>query len=284
MAPPPCVSPTAGGAVGYLEDMTERLVGKRTIVTGAGSGIGQAAARLFAAEGALVLCADIDGESAAATASGIGDRALGLRVDVTEPDDCAAMVERTVAAFGGVDAVYANAGIAGAGRAGDLEIDDWNRVIAVNLTGVWLSVKYAIGHLIGAGGGSLVLQASVGGVIGVPGIAPYAAAKAGVIGLARQMAVDYGPDGIRVNAICPGTVPTPLVRATYEKRGGFAATANLAPGAGIDEMIEASAVRNPLGRLGTTGDIANLALYLASDESSWVSGTAITIDGGMSAA
>ena len=264
--------------------MTERLVGKRTIVTGAGSGIGQAAARLFAAEGALVLCADIDGESAAATAAGIGDSAVGMRVDVTEPDGCAAMVERTVTAFGGVDAVYANAGIAGSGRAADLEIDDWNRVIAVNLTGVWLSVKYAIPHLIGAGGGSLVLQASVGGVIGVPGIAPYAAAKAGVIGLARQMAVDYGPDGIRVNAICPGTVPTPLVRATYEKRGGFAATANVAPGAGIDEMIEASAVRNPLGRLGTTGDIANLALYLASDESSWVSGTAIMIDGGMSAA
>ena len=253
-------------------------------MTGAGSGIGQAAARLFAAEGALVLCADIDGESAAATAAGIGDSAVGMRVDVTEPDGCAAMVERTVTAFGGVDAVYANAGIAGSGRAADLEIDDWNRVIAVNLTGVWLSVKYAIPHLIGAGGGSLVLQASVGGVIGVPGIAPYAAAKAGVIGLARQMAVDYGPDGIRVNAICPGTVPTPLVRATYEKRGGFAATANVAPGADIDEMIEASAVRNPLGRLGTTGDIANLALYLASDESSWVSGTAIMIDGGMSAA
>ena len=264
--------------------MTERLLDKSTIVTGAGSGIGQAAARLFAAEGAHVLCADIDGDSAQATAAGIGDRAIAMRVDVTEPDDCAAMVERAVAAFGGLDSVYANAGIAGSGRAGDLDIEDWNRVIAVNLTGVWLSVKFAIPHLIEAGGGSLVLQASVGGVIGVPGIAPYAAAKAGVIGLARQMAVDYGPDGIRVNAICPGTVPTPLVRATYEKGGGFAAVANVAPGAGIDEMIEASAVRNPLGRLGTTTDIANLALYLASDESSWVSGTAITIDGGMSAA
>ena len=175
--------------------MTERLLGKRTIVTGAGSGIGKAAARLFAAEGAHVLCADIDGDSAQATAGGIGDRAVAMRVDVTEPDDCAAMVERAVAAFGGLDTVYANAGIAGSGRAGDLDIEDWNRVIAVNLTGVWLSLKFA-----------------------------------------------------------------------------------------IPRLIEASAVRNPLGRLGTTGDIANLALYLASDESSWVSGTAITIDGGMSAA
>jgi len=264
--------------------VTERLVGKRTIVTGAGSGIGNEAARLFAAEGARVLCADIDEAAALETAAEIGDSAIGLQVDVSRAADCAAMVERAVEAFGGLDVVYANAGIAGAGRAGDVAMEDWDRVIAVNLTGVWLSIKDAIPHLIEAGGGSLVLQASVGGVIGVPGIAPYAAAKAGVIGLAKQMAVDYGPDNIRVNAICPGTVPTPLVRATYERRGGFAAVADVDPDAGIDEMIAAAAVRNPLGRLGTTGDIANLALYLASDESSWVTGTAITIDGGMSVA
>ena len=264
--------------------MTERLVGRRTIVTGAGSGIGQAAARLFAAEGARVLCADIDESSAMAVADEIGERAVGLRVDVANPEGCAAMVRRAVEDFGGLDVVYANAGIAGAGRAADLEVEDWDRVIAVNLTGVWLSIKYAIPHLVEAGGRSLVLQASVGGVIGVPGIAPYAAAKAGVIGLARQMAVDYGPDNIRVNAICPGTVPTPLVRATYEKAGGFAAVADVGPGAGIDDMIAAAVVRNPLGRLGTTADIANLALYLASDESSWVTGAAITIDGGMSVA
>ena len=264
--------------------MTERLVGRRTIVTGAGSGIGQAAARLFAAEGARVLCADIDESSAMAVADEIGEQAVGHRVDVANPEDCAAMVARAVEDFGGLDAVYANAGIAGAGRAADLEVEDWDRVIAVNLTGVWLSIKYAIPHLVEAGGGSLVLQASVGGVIGVPGIAPYAAAKAGVIGLARQIAVDYGPDNIRVNAICPGTVPTPLVRATYEKAGGFAAVADVGPDAGIDDMIAAAVVRNPLGRLGTTADIANLALYLASDESSWVTGAAITIDGGMSVA
>ena len=262
--------------------MTGRLAGKRTIVTGAGSGIGKAAAQLFAAEGAQVMCADINGDAAAATAAEIGSQAISMRVDVTQPGDCQAMTDQAVAAFGGLDAVYSNAGVDGPGRAGDLSLEEWNRVIGVNLTGKWLSVKYAIPHLIEAGGGSLVLQASVGGVIGVPGIAAYAAAKAGVIGLTRQMAVDYGPDKIRVNAICPGTVPTPLVRATYEKRGGFSAT--VSADATVDEMIEAAVVRHPIGRLGTTSDIAQLALHLASDESSWTTGTAIVIDGGMSVA
>lgn len=264
--------------------MPGRLLGKATIVTGAGSGIGAAAAALFAAEGATVTCADINGDAARAVAAEIGAGALGLEVDVGDPAACEAMVASTVEAFGAVDAVYANAGIAGSGRAGDVSIEDWDRVLRVNLTGVWLSIKYAIPHMVAAGGGSLVLQASVGGVIGVPGIAPYAAAKAGVIGLARQMAVDYGPDGIRVNAICPGTVPTPLVRATYERRGGFAATANAPADASIDDLIQAATVRHPIGRLGTVDDIAQLALHLASDESSWTTGAAIVIDGGMSVA
>ncbi len=264
--------------------MSGRLAGKRTIVTGAGSGIGEAAARLFAAEGATVTCADIDGDAAEAVAAGIGDAALAMTVDVGDPAACEQMVEATVSRFGGIDAVYANAGVAGPGRAGDLELDEWNRVIRINLTGVWLSVKYALPHMIDAGGGSLVLQASVGGVIGVPGIASYAAAKAGVIGLTKQMAVDYGPDNIRVNAICPGTVPTPLVRATYEERGGFSATAGAPADATIDELIDAAKVRHPIGRLGTVEDIAQLALHLASDESAWTTGTAITIDGGMSVA
>lgn len=262
--------------------MSDRLAGKTTIVTGAGSGIGRAAAILFAAEGAAVTCADIDGAAAAETASMIGDRAQGLEVDVTDERATQRMVDKTLAAFGAIDAVYANAGVAGSGRAGDVDIDEWNRVIGVNLTGVWLSVKPAIEPMVAAGGGSLVLQASVGGVIGVPGIASYAAAKGGVIGLTKQMAVDYGPQGIRVNAICPGTVPTPLVRRTYEQRGGFAAMSTAPDNATIDEMMEAAIVRFPLGRLGTVDEVAQLALHLASDESSWTTGAAINIDGGMS--
>jgi NAD(P)-dependent dehydrogenase (short-subunit alcohol dehydrogenase family) len=264
--------------------MTGRLADKVAIVTGAGSGIGETAAQLFAAEGAQIMCADINGDAAAATADGIGGAARSVRVDVSDPLQAEQMVATTVAAFGGVDTVYANAGVAGPGRAGDVEFDEWNRVLAINLTGVWLSTKYALPHMIAAGAGSLVLQASVGGVIGVPGIASYAAAKGGVIALTRQMAVDYGPEGVRVNAICPGTVPTPLVRATYEERGGFSAISDLPAGASIDDMIDESRVRHPIGRVGTTEDVAQLALHLASDESSWTTGAVITIDGGMSVA
>lgn len=264
--------------------MTGRLADKTAIVTGAGSGIGEAAAQLFASEGARVTCADIDGEAAERTAALIGPTAVAVQVDVADPTAAERMVTETVDAFGGVDAVYANAGVAGSGRAGDLDLEEWNRVISINLTGVWLSTKFALPHMIEAGGGSLVLQSSVAGVIGVPGIASYAAAKGGVIALAKQMAVDYGPDGIRVNAICPGTVPTPLVRATYEARGGFAATDGGAAAATIDEMIDATKIRNPIGRVGSVDDIAQLALHLASDESAWTTGSIITIDGGMSAA
>ena len=264
--------------------MSGRLADKVAIVTGAGSGIGAAAAELFAAEGARVTCADVNGAAAQRVADAIGEAAIAAAVDVAQPADAEAMVGETLAAFGKVDAVYANAGVAGPGRAGEVEFEAWNRVIAINLTGVWLSVKYALPHMVEQGRGSLVLQASVGGVIGVPGIAAYAAAKAGVIGLTRQMAVDYGPEGIRVNAICPGTVDTPLVRATYEERGGFASASGLGSDATMDDLIDAAKVRHPLGRLGETEDVAQLALHLASDESSWTTGAVITVDGGMSVA
>ncbi|MGK0477009.1 MAG: NAD(P)-dependent dehydrogenase (short-subunit alcohol dehydrogenase family) [Ilumatobacter sp.] len=263
--------------------MVLRLANKSTIVTGAGSGIGRAAATLFAAEGAKVTCADIDGAAASATAEAIGSAAIAVQVDVADEAAAADMVSETLSAFGRVDAVYANAGIGGPGRAGDVTLEDWNRVISINLTGVWLSVKHALAPMIEAGGGSLVLQASIGGVIGVPGIASYAAAKGGVIGLTKQMAVDYGPQNIRVNAICPGTVPTPLVIETYEARGGFASGSSAGPDASIDELLEASTARFPLGRLGTVENIAQLALHLASDESAWTTGATFNIDGGMSA-
>jgi NAD(P)-dependent dehydrogenase (short-subunit alcohol dehydrogenase family) len=136
--------------------------------------------------------------------------------------------------------------------------------------------------MIEAGGGSIVNQSSVGGIIGVPGIASYAAAKGGVIGLTKQMAVDYGKENIRVNAICPGTVPTPLVEKTYSERGGFAAAKQASGVTDYAEILELARARFPMGRLGTVHEIAALALFLASDESSWITGQAIAIDGGMS--
>ncbi len=263
--------------------MVDRLNGKVAVVTGGGSGIGEASSMLFAREGAAVVVADRDADGAnrvAQAISDLGGRAVPVVADVTAEDGVAGMVE-AAHTFGPVTVLYANAGIAGSGRAGDLTVEEWNRVIGVNLTGVWLSARAVLPDMIAAGGGSIVNTASVGGLVGVGGIASYAAAKAGVIGLTRQMAVDYGPDNIRVNAVCPGTVPTPLVRQTYEEGGGFAST--FEGRADFEDIMDKAKARFPLGRVGSVEDIAALVLYLASDESSWTTGTAIPVDGGMSA-
>ena len=264
-------------------NMAGRLEGKVAVITGGGSGIGEASSLLFAREGAAVVVADRDVAGAERVAAAIDDgggRAVAIGADVTDEGDVAAMVD-AAHRFGPVDVLYANAGIAGSGRAGDLSVEEWNRVISVNLTGVWLSARAVLDDMVGSGGGSIIMQASVGGLVGVGGIASYAAAKAGVIGLTRQMAVDYGPDNIRVNAVCPGTVPTPLVRKTYDEGGGFASTMDAR--ADFDEIMDKAKARFLLGRVGSVDDIAAMALYLASDESSWTTGTAIAVDGGMSA-
>ena len=265
--------------------MAGRLYGKVAIVTGAGSGIGRAAAQLFAAEGARVMCADINDKGAAETAASINDkapkRALSLKVDVTVPEQVERMVAETVSGLGKLDVLYANAGIGEAGNAIDLTIEQWNRMIAINLTSVWLSCKYALPHMIAAGGGSIVNQSSLAGLIGVPSLPHYAAAKAGVIGLTRQIAVEYGPKKIRCNAICPGTIYTPLVATVWEKRGvGYGAS----PGASLAEQKKQAGMGNPIQRMGEVEDCANLALFLASDESGWITGTAMPLDGGRSAA
>jgi NAD(P)-dependent dehydrogenase (short-subunit alcohol dehydrogenase family) len=263
--------------------MGQRLDGKLAIVTGGGSGIGAASSKLFATEGATVVVADRDLPGAQLVADEIvaaGGNAIAVEVDVASESDVAAMVA-AADALGPVDVLYANAGVAGSGRAGDISIAEWQRVIDINLTGVWLCGRAVLPRMLEHGRGSIINQASVGGLIGVGGIASYAAAKAGVIGLTRQMAIDYGPHNIRVNAICPGTVPTPLVRTTYEAGGGFASSVD--EPTGFDAMIEKARVRFPLGRLGSVEHIAAMALYLASDESDWTTGTAIPVDGGMTA-
>jgi NAD(P)-dependent dehydrogenase (short-subunit alcohol dehydrogenase family) len=258
--------------------MAGRLEGKVAIITGAGSGVGETTAQRFAGEGAKVACADINGEAAAATAAKIGKAAIAIRTDVTKPDEVEAMVAKTVQAFGTVDALYANAGIGGSGSAMDISFEDWNRMIAINLTGVWLCNKYVLPVMVKAGRGSIINQSSIGGLIGVPNVAHYAAAKGGVVALTRQMAVDFGPQGIRVNAVCPATMPTPLVKEVWMTGGSYTGKTGT-----WEEKKVIAAEKYPLRRLGSTEDCANLVIFLASDESSWMTGLAIPLDGGMGA-
>lgn len=162
----------------------------------------------------------------------------------------------------------------------DLDVETWNRVIDVNLTGVWLSCKSVLPQMVSQGSGSIIMTASMGGLVGFPEIASYCAAKAGVIGLTRQMAYDFSSKGIRVNAVCPGTVPTPLVTETWRDREGITGPVG---SESYENQVKHVSSLYPLGRLGTVDDVASLVLFLACDESSWITGTAIPIDGGYTA-
>ena len=259
---------------------TGRLAGKIALVTGAGSGLGRASALRFATEGAAVAVVDLDpaaAESVATEISTAGGHALPVSANVTSDADSRRMIAETLAEFDRLDIVFANAGINGAGNAADTTEDEWDRVIAINLKGVWLTSKYALPHMIERRTGSIINQASMGGLIGLPGIFPYTAAKGGVIAMTKQMAVTYGPDNVRVNAICPGTIPTPLVYRSRVDRGAAAPDADQAA------LDADAAARFPLRRLGTPDDLAATALFLAGDEANWITGGIYTVDGGRSA-
>lgn len=257
--------------------MSGRIEGKVAVITGAGSGLGRATAKRFAREGAHVVCADTHGAEDTARDIRV-DRgsAVGARIDVSRPEDTERMTQLALEYHGRIDILVAAAGIAGNGTAADVAPEVWSRVLAVNLTGVWLSMQSVLRTMLAHESGSIVNIASIAGMIGRPAIAPYAAAKAGVIGLTRQAALDLGPAGIRVNAIAPGTVPTPLVTETWRARADTVANSG-----DLDRALAEQAARLPLRRLGVPADIASLALFLASEESSWITGQVHVVDGGM---
>ena len=250
--------------------MTGLLDEKVAIVTGAGSGIGAASALRFAEEGARVLVADIRGHKAEQTVADIEDRggvASACTVDVADADSVAAMVDRCIEQFGRIDVLFNNAGTLRPGTAVDLSVEDWDLVMGVNVRSVFLGAKYAIPHMEAQGSGSIINTASISGLHGDGGAVVYAASKAAVINLTRALSTDHARSGIRVNAICPGTIETPPVQRM------------MADPAALEVNLRAHAI----GRLGRPEEIANAAVWLASDQASFVSGEAIVVDGGLRA-
>lgn len=247
-----------------------RLEGKCAIVTGSATGIGKATATLFAKEGARIVVSDVDeaGRQVVDAIKGDGGEAVFVRADVSRADDAARMVETAVRTYGRLDVLVNNAAVyLGDGNILTVADETWNQIMGVNLKGTYLCCKFAIARMIETGGGSIVNLASVNALMGLS-LTAYTASKGGVQALTRLLAVDFGPKGIRVNSICPGTIMTENSIAIYRER---------------PELAESVTRMYPMGKLGAPVDVAECALYLASDASSFVTGASFVVDGGLMA-
>ena len=248
-----------------------RLDGKVALISGGGTGIGAATARLFAREGASVVVTGRRPEPIEAVAAEV--KGLAVAGDTTDPLHATEAVAAAVATFGGLDVLVANAGIGFGGSVGDVTDDHWQRTLDVNLTGPMVLTRAAVPAMLERGGGSVVLVASVNGLVGTTDSAAYGTSKAGLLGLARSIAVDYGPRGIRANALCPGWVVTPMADEEMDELGA-------AMGIGRQEAYDLATTDVPLRRPATAEEIASCCLFLASDESSIVTGAVLVADGG----
>lgn len=250
-----------------------RLDNKIGIVTGAALGIGKAAAVALAREGAKVAVSDINEQDGQATVQLIrdsGGEAFFQRANVAHSTDVEKLVETTVERYGGLHILVNNVGVAIPGSAADISEDDWNKTLNINLTSVWRGMKYAIPHMKkNPNGGSIINLSSVQGLVGFSGWSAYAASKGGINALTQQVAVDYAPFNIRVNAIAPGTIMTPMNERIFE------ATEDK------ETLITTWNKLHPLGRFGQPEEVGNLIVFLASDESSFITGEIIRIDGGL---
>ena len=251
--------------------MGDRLAGKIAIVTGAGSGIGRATAIRFAEEGARVTCVDLHADTVEATAAEIRDAAVAVAADVSDAAAVQAYTDATVDRWGGLHVVFNNAGVNLPGVFHEATDEVVDRTLAVNVKGPIYGCRYAIPHMLRGGGGSLINTSSVNGIVAEPFLAIYATSKGAIIMLSKGIALDYAKQGIRCNAIAPGWVDTPVNYAHAEMLGG------------LDKVYADIDSFQPIGRPGEPREIANVALFLASDESSFVTGSVLVADGGMTA-
>lgn len=255
--------------------MPGQFAGKVVLVTGGGAGIGRATAQAFAKEGARVAVIDVGeqpGQDTVRDIQSLGGTAIFIKADVSQPREVEASVNQIVQTFGGLDYAINNAGVVGdIAPTVDYSLDAWNRVIAINLTGVWLCLKYEIPRLLAQGGGAIVNTASILGLVGSPNTSAYTATKHGVVGLTQTAALEYSSRGIRVNAIAPGYIRTAMVLEQGVQAGHR------------PEVMQRLISLHPIGRLGTPEEVAQANLWLCSESASFITGITLPIDGGYTA-